>query len=377
LLHHAIGEHISLVTESKPMEPFEWISESDAEKPTKVSEVGDALKADEALRRVRKGEFLLYTGDFHNARQLLGAMTRRLPAPRHGTSALDVFRSERRTRALEHETLGRVIVELDGHYELKLKRAPEDVSLACKQAWGKATVARTLVPLKTLLGVLGAAEWRKNGLEVAGLKKKLITHYGVFVPTRTEYVEVLRKLSDVKGARCFDLGTGTGVLALILLEKGAAWVVGTDLDPRAVQCAKDNAQRFGVSDRFTVEERSLFPQGKADLIVFNPPWVPEPPKNRVDRSVFDEGGKVLEGFLAGLKDHLEKRGRGVLILSNLAELLGLRLPGELEDAFRKHGLECTRRIEQPAKHGKAKDKGDALYAARSKEVTTLYVLERA
>jgi hypothetical protein len=85
----------------------------------------------------------------------------------------------------------------------------------------------------------------------------------------------------------------------------------------------------------------------------------------------------LEGFLAGLKDHLEKKGRGVLILSNLAELLGLRLPGELEDAFRKHGLECTRRIEQPAKHGKAKDKGDALYAARSKEVTTLYVLERA
>ncbi|MFZ5442473.1 MAG: 50S ribosomal protein L11 methyltransferase [Myxococcota bacterium] len=356
------------------MNDFAWRSESDSPPPERLSPVGDELKADDALRRVRRGECLLYQGDFHNARQLLGAMGRRLPAPRSQKTPLEAFRAERRARAIEHDTLGRIVVELDGDYRLKLRRAP-DVALACRQAWGPPEAPRTLVPFKTLLGVLGAAEWRKKGLDVPGLSKKLTPHYGVYLPTRTDYVELLRKLPDVKGARCFELGTGTGVLALLLLEKGAAEVVGTDVEPRAVACAKENAERFGFKKRFTVLEQPLFPDGRADLVVCNPPWVPEPPKNRVDRAVFDEGSAMLEAFLAGLRDHLAPGGRGVLILSNLAELLGLRPAGFLEERFAAHGLRCTRRFEAPAKHGKAKDPSDPLHAARAKELTTLYVLE--
>lgn len=356
------------------MSTFVWRSESETPAPERLHPVGDELKADDALRRVRRGEFLLYQGDFHNARQLLGAMGRRLPTPRHKGTPLEAFRAERRARAIEHDTLGRVVVELDGEYRLQLKRAP-DVALACRQAWGASEGQRTVVPLKTLLGVLGAAEWRKKGLEVPGLKKKLTPHYGVYLPTRTDYLELLRKLPDVKGASCFDLGTGTGVLALLLLEKGAARVVGTDIEPRAVACARENAQFYKVSERFVVHEQPLFPDGRADVVVFNPPWVPEPPKNRVDRAVFDEGSATLEAFLAGLKEHLLPRGRGVLILSNLAELLGLRPAGFLEERFAAHGLKCTKQLSTPAKHGKAKDPSDPLHQARSKEVTTLYVLE--
>jgi methylase of polypeptide subunit release factors len=248
------------------------------------------------------------------------------------------------------------------------------VALACRQAWGPPDAPRTVVALKTLLGLLGAAEWRKKGLEVPGLPKKLTPHYGVYLPTRTDYVELLRKLGDVKGARCFDLGTGTGVLGLLLLQKGAASVVGTDVDPRAVACARENAKFFKVADRFTIEERSLFPDGKADLVVCNPPWVPEPPKNRVDRAVFDEDSQVLLGFLDGLREHLNPGGRGALLLSNLAELLGLREPGFLAAEFERRGLTLVSRFELPAKHGKAKDKADPLHAVRSKELTSLYVL---
>lgn len=355
-------------------EPFTWRSESDTPAPEKLSEVDDSLKADDALRRVRKGEFLLYRGDFHNARQLIGAMGRRLPTPRHGGTPLEAFRAERKARAIEHETLGRVVVELDAKYTLHLKRAP-DVSVACKQAWGKTEDARTLVPFKTLLGVVGAAEWRKKGLEVPGLPKKLTPHYGVYLPTRTDYVELMRRLGDVKNATCFDIGTGTGVLALLLLQKGAKSVVGTDIDPRAVACAQENAQFFKVTDRFTVEERPLYPPGRADLVVCNPPWVPEPPKNRVDRAVFDEDSQMLKAFLLGLPKHLTPHGRGALIISNLAELLGLRTPEFLKEQIEENGLKITARFEMPAKHGKAKDPDDPLHQARSKEVTSLYVLQ--
>lgn len=356
------------------MTPFTWRTESETPAPEKLSPVDDSLKADDALRRVRKGEFLLYQGDFHNARQLLGAMGRRLSTPRHGGAPIDAFRAERKARAIEHDTLGRIVVELNGSYALSLKRAP-DVSVACKQAWGKAADARTIVPLKTLLGLMGAAEWRRKGLDVPGLPKKLTPHYGVYLPTRTDYVELVGRLGDVKGTTCFDIGTGTGVLGFLLLQKGAASVIATDVEPRAVACAEENARFLKMADRFTVEQRSLFPDGRADLVICNPPWVPEPPKNRIDRAVFDEGSKMLTGFLEGLPKHLAPQGRGALVLSNFAQLLGLREPDFLESEFERCGLKVIQRFEMTAKHGKAKDKNEPLHAARSQELTTLYILK--
>jgi hypothetical protein len=138
-------------------ESFHWRTESDTPAPARLLPVGDALTATEALKTVRRGEHLLYTGDFHNAKQLLGAMGRRLAHPAKASNPLEAFRAERRARAQEHETLGRLVVELDGEYRLQLGRAP-DVALACKQVWGKPDGQTTLVAFKTLLGILGAAE---------------------------------------------------------------------------------------------------------------------------------------------------------------------------------------------------------------------------
>lgn len=356
--------------------PCIWRTESDTPAPQKLSLAGDALKADEGLRRVRQGEFLLYRGDFHNARQLLAAMARRLPPARQASDLLSIFRAERLARAIEHDTLGRLVVELDEGYQLRgLRRAP-GVSEACLQAWGPPQPGQgsTLVPFKTLLGLLGAAQWRKQGLAVPGLKKKLTPHYGVYLPTRTDYLELLSRVGAVKGLKCFDIGTGTGVLGLLLLERGAQSVVGTDVEPRAVACARENASLFKVGDRFTIEERELFPEGRADLVVCNPPWLPEPPKTRLDRAVFDEGGGMLSGFLSGLPTHLTPGGRGALVLSNLAELLGLRPPDFLDRELERCGLRVRERFEAKPSHGRAQDAADPLHKARSAEVTSLYLL---
>ena len=139
-------------------------------------------------------------------------------------------------------------------------------------------------------------------------------------------------------------------------------------------CARENAKHFKVSDVFTVQERALFPEGRADLVVCNPPWVPETPKNRVDLAVFDEDSQMLRAFLEGLKDHLAGHGRGVLLISNLAVLLGLREPDFLKNEFERCGLTLRASFSTQAKHGKAKDAGDPLHAVRSREVTTMYVL---
>jgi SAM-dependent methyltransferase len=356
-----------------PGEAFTWHSESGEPAPTRLVPVDDRLSANAALQRVRRGEYLLYTGDFHNAKQLLGALGRRLPAAQDTRSLLEAFRAERRARQLEHETLSRIVVALDRSYRLGLARAPE-VAQACRQVWGEPETDTTLVPLKQLLGMLGAAEWRRKGLSVPGLTGLLHPHYGVYLPTRTDYAELLLSVPGVKGKRVFDVGTGTGVLSFLLLQRGAASVVATDCDSRAVACARENAERLGLASRFQVREADLFPEGRADLVVSNPPWIPEPPKNRVDRAVFDEDSLFLRRFLEGLTAHLEPGGEGLLLLSNLAVLLGLRPEGWLEEQLARCGLSVKWSRSTPARHSKAKDRSDPLHAARSREVTTLYCL---
>jgi predicted RNA methylase len=352
---------------------FVFQSESGEPAPSALAEVDDRLTADEALRRVRKGETLWHRGTFLNARQVLAAMGRRLRRPAPATTALEAFRQERRARQLEHETLSRVVVGLDGDFRLLLAKAP-DVAQACQEAFGAPVGPLTIVPLKTLVGVMGAAEWQRKGLRVPLLEGTLHPAFGVYTPTRSEYVELFERVKGVRGATVFDLGTGTGVLSFILLQRGAVRAVGTDVEPRAVACATANARRLKLASRFEAQERVLFPDGRADLIVCNPPWVPETPKNRFDVAVFDEGSACLLGFLQGLSAHLTPGGRGLLVISDLAVHLGLRPPSWLEERIAEAGLEVTGRWSTKPTHARARDRSDPLHEARAKETTTLYEL---
>lgn len=360
------------------MFPFTWRSESDEPAPARISEVDDRLRADEALKRVRRGEYLLYTGDFQNAKQLLSALGRRLPKIKpSGEEAGEAFRAERRQRLIEHQSLSRLLVALDADFKLPLPRAP-DVREACRGVWGPPApdAPRTIVPLKQLIGMMGAAEWRRKGLEVPGLEGRLHPHYGVYLPTRVDYVDLLLTVTrEFKGKTVFDIGTGTGILSFLLLQRGAKSAVATDVDPRAIACASENAKLLGLSDRFEVQQTDLFPAGRADLIISNPPWIPEPPKNRVDRAVFDPDSAFLTGFLNGLTAHLNPGGFGLLILSDLAVLLGLREPDFLDRALDAAGLTVKWKRSTRARHDKAKDRTDRLHEARTREVTSLYALE--
>jgi hypothetical protein len=83
---------------------------------------------------------------------------------------------------------------------------------------------------------------------------------------------------------------------------------------------------------------------------------------------------MLRGFLAGLAAHLEKDGEGWLILSDLAEHLGLRSRTELLDLIDAAGLKVGGRIDARPRHPKAMDEGDPLHAARAAEITSLWRL---
>lgn len=85
---------------------------------------------------------------------------------------------------------------------------------------------------------------------------------------------------------------------------------------------------------------------------------------------------MLTGFLNGLRAHLTPQGEGWLILSDLAERLGLRTREDLLDRIKVAGLRVMERLDIRPMHPKAKarDEDDPLADARRAEITSLWRL---
>ncbi|MER6508924.1 class I SAM-dependent methyltransferase [Nonomuraea sp. NPDC001636] len=405
-------------TEDGEVRSARWRSENGSPPPARVVIADERLAAATAYRLACEGTALLWRGDFHAARRLLRAMTRRAdhhaPSPRPSrspsptpppppapapppspalgatpspspdlasahlpvpaSSLAQAFHQHRQARSQRAVTLGRLLVPLDPDHGVPLRRAP-DVRSACAQVYGPATEA-SVISLRELLGIVGAYEWRRRGVEVPALNDRIHPHYGVFSPVRGEYVDLVAAAPLVSRAGAYDIGTGTGVLAAVLARRGVERVVATDRDPRAVACARDNVRRLGLSGRVDVREADLFPPGRAPLVVCNPPWLPAKPASPLDHAVYDPGSRMLRGFLDGLGEHLTPEGEGWLILSDLAERLGLRTRAELLSAFASAGLRVVDRLRTRPRHPRASDRTDPLHAARATETTSLWRLRR-
>jgi SAM-dependent methyltransferase len=358
-----------------------WHSENAAPLPRRTVVADDRMKANDAYRQACEGTALLWQGDFHNARQLLQAMGRRIDrkTPRSSTSPSESFHLHRRSSSHRARVLGKLLVLLDGDHILALRRAP-DVRQACLEAYGPPK-GPTVVSLRELLGVIGAHQWRLNGVDVPTLGTRIHPHYGVFAPVRGEYVDLVAHtplppaaLHSPDTSTAFDLGTGTGVLAAVLARRGINRVVATDISPRALACARANAHQLALTDRIEVSGPRLFPEGRADLIVCNPPWLPARPASPIEQGVYDPDSTMLHSFLAGLSAHLRPGGEGWLILSDLAEHLGLRTRQQLLAAVQAAHLRIVDKIDAKPRHPRSKDATDPLHTARSAETTSLWRL---
>jgi SAM-dependent methyltransferase len=356
-----------------------WRSEAGVPPPKRVQPVRDTLAAAAAHRMASEGTGLLWRSDFHNARQLLQAIARRADRkPRKAASSpADAFNLHRQAQGQRARVLGSVLVELEPDYSIALARAP-DLRQACREAWDPSDAQRSLVSLRELLGLVGAHEWRRKGLEVPALggppNNRIHPHYGVFSPVRGEYLDLIAATPLPSTELAFDIGTGTGVLAAILARRGVQRVVATDLDARAIACARENIDRLGLHERVELMQADMFPPGRARLVVCNPPWLPARPSSPLEHAIYDEDSRMLRGFLQGMAQHLTTDGEGWLVLSDLAEHLGLRTREALTAMIQAGGLRVVARSEVKPRHPKALDANDPLHAARAQEITSLWRL---
>lgn len=376
-----------------------WHSEAGRPAPARMQVADDRLAADAAYHLICEGSTLLWQGDFFNARHLMEALKRRLDKPKlrgkaqknakpahppapAATPAL-AFHQQRQVQARRAHILGSILIPLNGDYRIPLRRAP-DVQAACTQAWGPADGTARVIALRELQGIVSAYEWRKNGVQIPALQTlggydRIHPHYGVFSPVRGEYVDLVAQAplpatATQTAAVAWDIGTGTGVLAAVLARRGVPQLIATDHAARALACAQDNVQRLGVAAQVQLCNVDLFPPGHADLIVCNPPWLPVRATTSLEQAVYDPDSRMLRGFLAELAAHLRPGGEGWLILSDLAEHLGLRSRADLLAWTEAAGLRVVGRLDIRPHHRKAQNASDPLHSARAAEVTSLWRL---
>ncbi len=374
-----------------------WRSLADVPPPKRAQWADDTLSADVAYRLVCEGTALLWQGDFHQARQMLQALGRRVdratersqqrkPAPQAASSPItQAYHQHRKAQAERARILGLLLIPFDADHGIPLRRAP-DVRLACAEVHGEVD-APYAASLRELQGVIGAHEWRKKGVPVAALGATIHPHHGVFSPVRGEYLDLVND-APLPAAltalgpqgEAWDIGAGTGVLSALLARRGVPRVLATELAPSALACAQDNLQRLGLGQRVTLLQADLFPPNegelprRAALIVCNPPWLPGHASSAVEQAIFDADSRMLKGFLAGLPTHLLPGGEGWLVMSDFAERLGLRTREQLLGWIADAGLTVAGRLDIRPRHGKAQDRSDPLHAARSGEVTSLWRL---
>lgn len=330
------------------------------------------ISADDALRLIHQNNALLWRGDYHQGKQLLSAIKKRI---HHKAKKHQDFHKHRLQQAQQSRLFQRILIEIQAEGHIKNKRAP-NIAPALLDVFGQINQTNILIPLHLLLGYIGAYEWHKTGVIIPALNNQRIhVPYGVFSPVRGEYLQLVNQASLPASCHtAFDIGTGSGVLAAILAQRGIPHIIATDNNPRAVACAQANIQRLNLNKQINIQQTDLFPDGRADLIICNPPWLPAKPSSSIETALYDPDHQMLKTFLQKVTKHVNPQGQVWLIMSDIAEHLSLRSPQALEQWFTAAGLSVIKKSNIQPQHPKAKHQHNALAYARNHETTSLWQL---
>jgi len=125
--------------------------------------------------------------------------------------------------------------------------------------------------------------------------------------------EQLKKIA--KGKSVLDIGSGSGILAKTAINAGASFVLAGDISEESVRFLKRNGINAIKSNLFSKIRK------KFDIIVFNPPYLPEDKREDKESRSITTGGKrgdeLILKFLRSAKKHLNEEGIVLLVLSSL------------------------------------------------------------
>ena len=144
----------------------------------------------------------------------------------------------------------------------------------------------------------------------------------VFNPGRYYTSKFMAENIDVKATdKVLDMGTGSGIQAIAAARR-ALRVVGVDINPEAVHCAKENVRAAGLEDRVTVMQGDLFSslggEDKFDVILFTPPYFGGTPRTIFEHALMDPDKALIKKFFINARDYLTRDGHVQMLYSSIA-----------------------------------------------------------
>lgn len=197
--------------------------------------------------------------------------------------------------------------------------------------------------------------WRfyDEGVQLGVLGHRIHPYYATYAPTRTEHLELFGTwLAGYQGAldAAVDVGTGSGVLALMLARAGFTQVHATDVNPNAVESVRRQLTRTPAPVH--VREGDLLDSVPAvDLVVFNPPWISGRVKRPLDQALYFEDG-LFERFFDQAHATVRPDGRVVLVFSNVLRLVGGERHHPIEAELQRGRFRLVERLSRKVKPGK-------------------------
>ncbi len=176
-------------------------------------------------------------------------------------------------------------------------------------------------------------EWHENAYRMAqreGAATQTFDFLGLTLEVPPQ-VHPINRMSDLLGKsvlaevretdRVLDMGTGCGVNA-ILAASVSSHVLAVDVNPIAVEAARDNAARNGVADRVTVRHSDVFDSvdGEFDLMIFDPPFRWFAPRTLLERASTDENYQAMTAFFHGARARLAPGGRMLVCFGTSGDL---------------------------------------------------------
>ncbi len=153
-------------------------------------------------------------------------------------------------------------------------------------------------------------------MEYEGLRLRL--HPQVYEPAEDTFL-LAENLAVKKGDVALDVGTGTGLIALLMARK-ASYVLGVDINPIAVELARENARLNGIKNvEFRLSDLFENVEGEFDLITFNAPYLPGEPEEPIDLALVggETGREVLDRFIEEVPRYLKPGGVVQIVQSSI------------------------------------------------------------
>jgi hypothetical protein len=268
------------------------------------------------IKTLESGQPVVVKKLFSNGLELLSTLQRHLQAAMPNKT----FQEQRDFRSAYHKLSNLILIEISDH-KIKVKKAPSI-------GWLEKLYPESgnfYLSFPQVQGLNSAWQWYTNGIQIPVLRNKIHPYYGTYFPTRFDHLILFDNwLKRYEGPKktAIEVGVGSGILSFQLLKHGFQKIFATDINPNAIVGLTEFMGDTKLSRKLELDYAPLFGKWEkpTELILFNPPWLPQPKTTGGKEPAIYYDEKLFPEFFEAAKKRLLPDGKLVIIFSNLGEI---------------------------------------------------------